>query len=199
MKTEYSPKEIAAFEGVMKLVCEGENIYSIKVQQIADAAGVGKGTLYDYFDSREEILASAVIYSMWKEIDALETAIDKGETFMDKCEAALDFAHDAVRSHSSGFFLVNSAMHDERMPAAFKGHENERDMLICRMYTLLDSAVQTGITQGEIAEEVTLQYGRMAASGMLFTTTALCGASVEEQWPSIKKDALTILKKALSK
>lgn len=32
-----------------------ENFYQVKVQEIADAAGIGKGTIYEYFNSKEEL------------------------------------------------------------------------------------------------------------------------------------------------
>ncbi|MBQ3008643.1 MAG: helix-turn-helix transcriptional regulator, partial [Oscillospiraceae bacterium] len=33
-------------------------------KQIAEAAGVGKATIYDYFSSKEEILVQALIYTL---------------------------------------------------------------------------------------------------------------------------------------
>ena len=94
MENQFSPKEIAVFEGVTRLVMQGEPFFALKVQQIADAACMGKGTLYEYFSSREEILARALLYVMWKEIDALEAVIASKKGFQNKFSAALDFAHD---------------------------------------------------------------------------------------------------------
>ena len=45
----YSPKEIAAFRGLLQLAAGGNCFSNIKVQDIATAAGIGKGTLYEYF------------------------------------------------------------------------------------------------------------------------------------------------------
>lgn len=50
----YSPKEIAAFRGLLQLAAGGNCFSNIKVQDIATAAGIGKGTLYEYF-SRKKI------------------------------------------------------------------------------------------------------------------------------------------------
>jgi hypothetical protein len=45
----YSEKKIAIFNGIIELMEKGINPYSIKVSDIARAADVGKGTIYDYF------------------------------------------------------------------------------------------------------------------------------------------------------
>ena len=43
--TRYSEKEIAVFKGLINLMREGANPYSIKVSDIAKAASIGKGTV----------------------------------------------------------------------------------------------------------------------------------------------------------
>lgn len=198
MENQFSPKEITVFEGVMRLVMQGEPFFALKVQQIADAACMGKGTLYEYFSSREEILARALLYVMWKEIDALEAVIASKKGFQNKFSAALDFAHDSMKTHETAFSLVNSAMHEEGMAAALCKHEAARCRMMERMYTVLDSAIQEGIREGSVAADITPAYGRMAASGMLFTATALLGVQTDAEWQETKANALTILCKALS-
>ena len=60
----FREKEIRALEAVQSLVEQGCAVHSLTVQQIADAAGVGKGTLYEYFESKEQILAGAALYQV---------------------------------------------------------------------------------------------------------------------------------------
>ena len=50
------------FQGVLSLAQQGVPMYEVKVQAIATAAGLGKGTLYEYFSSKEEILAAGSSY-----------------------------------------------------------------------------------------------------------------------------------------
>ena len=49
-------REIALYEAALRLIASGVNPAAMKVQQIADEAGIGKGTVYEYFSSKEEIL-----------------------------------------------------------------------------------------------------------------------------------------------
>ena len=40
-------KETALYEAVFRLLARGEKMYSVTVQQIAEEAGIGKGTVYE--------------------------------------------------------------------------------------------------------------------------------------------------------
>ena len=46
-------RETALYEAALRLIAKGVNPAAMKVQQIADEAGIGKGTVYEYFASKE--------------------------------------------------------------------------------------------------------------------------------------------------
>ena len=56
-------KKAAIFHAVFSLVEQGRRLAELKVSEIAEAAGIGKGTIYEYFPSREDLLRDAVLYS----------------------------------------------------------------------------------------------------------------------------------------
>ena len=59
---DYSPKEIKILDAAAALMAENTSaIGSLKVADIAAYAGIGKGTVYEYFSSKDEILQEAVI------------------------------------------------------------------------------------------------------------------------------------------
>ena len=68
----YSDKQIQVFSGVLALARQRADMGSLRVQQIADAAGLGKGTLYEYFSSKEEILAGTVHWSLTQILNRLD-------------------------------------------------------------------------------------------------------------------------------
>ncbi|ACB85512.1 TetR/AcrR family transcriptional regulator [Natranaerobius thermophilus] len=53
-KIDKSNKRMDILVAAAKVFSE-ENFYQVKVQEIADAAGIGKGTIYEYFNSKEEL------------------------------------------------------------------------------------------------------------------------------------------------
>ena len=77
----YTEKQQKIFGAVLDLAKQGENLYTVKVQDIATAAGVGKGTLYEYFDSKEEILVHTMLWCLENELDALKASIAPGGSF----------------------------------------------------------------------------------------------------------------------
>ncbi len=66
---EYTEKEIAILNATVDLMKGGINPYLIKVSDIAETANIGKGgTIYDYFNSKEEVISTAIVYNIDNEI-----------------------------------------------------------------------------------------------------------------------------------
>lgn len=55
-------KVLAMYRAVVDLINEGSDIKALKVSDITGRAGIGKGTAYEYFSSKEEIISSSVLY-----------------------------------------------------------------------------------------------------------------------------------------
>ena len=91
----YSPKEIAAFRGLLQLAAGGNCFSNIKVQDIATAAGMGKGTLYEYFPSKEDILNCTVLYTLQQFADWMEQQITRDASL----HAVLARFLDALEQH----------------------------------------------------------------------------------------------------
>ncbi len=63
MNKDYFPKEIAIYQAVIELFEEGADINSLTVSEITARAGIGKGTAYEYFSGKEEMIAKAFFYN----------------------------------------------------------------------------------------------------------------------------------------
>ena len=70
---ELPAKVAALYQAVLELIEEGADIAELKVSDITKKAGIGKGTAYDYFDTREEIIAYALLYFMDSQIITIRT------------------------------------------------------------------------------------------------------------------------------
>ena len=73
-------KKTAVLEAVISLVMEGKSLEALTVSETAARAGIGKGTVYEYFPSKEAMTAAAVCYYMRRELTALQGLIplDRG-------------------------------------------------------------------------------------------------------------------------
>lgn len=63
MNKEYLPKEKAIYQAVLALFEEGADINNLTVAEITGRAGIGKGTAYEYFSGKEEMIAKAFFYN----------------------------------------------------------------------------------------------------------------------------------------
>lgn len=84
------PKVQQIYRAVIELIGEGEDASSLRVSTITDRAGIGKGTAYEYFDSKEEIVACAVAYYIQYTFDWLEKALMEKETFREQIDYLLN-------------------------------------------------------------------------------------------------------------
>lgn len=84
VKGIYHEKEKCIFEGIISLIKKGNNPYSIKVSDIAKEADVGKGTIYDYFKSKEEAISKAILYNISLLLNETFMKIDRENTFKGK-------------------------------------------------------------------------------------------------------------------
>ncbi len=86
----YKEKETAIFAGIISLIRQGINPYSIKVSDIALEANVGKGTIYDYFSSKEEVISKAILSYIGSQLQSAYEKVAKKSSFREKFYELLD-------------------------------------------------------------------------------------------------------------
>ena len=63
----HTARKAAVYEAALQLVARGVSPAAMTIQQLADTAGIGKGTVYGYFSSKEEILQGLAEYCFARE------------------------------------------------------------------------------------------------------------------------------------
>ena len=74
-------KRTLIYEAALSLVYENSDLSSIKVADIAARANIGKGTVYEYFESKEQVIGEALIYMAKKSIDSIESLLEAVKSF----------------------------------------------------------------------------------------------------------------------
>ena len=69
------------------------------MQEIAEAAGVSRGTLYRYFPSKDHVLAGAADYDAQRFSDGLDEVLASARTPADRITSFMAYAFDFIRSH----------------------------------------------------------------------------------------------------
>lgn len=85
-----SPKVIAMYEGVYELMKEGRDPYTLKVSDITQKAGIGKGTAYEYFETKEELIGKAVFYQLATGFLRMMGKVKETQGFREKLNRLLD-------------------------------------------------------------------------------------------------------------
>ncbi len=160
MARKYAEKELLIFEGFKKIIIDNSNIESIKVSDIAKAAGIGKGTVYEYFKSKDEIIARSIIYNFKIEIKNTIETIKNVSSFKDQCDHLFHY------SINSGKFifpslriLYNHVVPTELNSIILEDFEEILD-LKSQLCNLLDYVINTGISENIINKDLDRDYQR---------------------------------------
>ena len=78
------------YTAVCSLIEEGCDIHRLKVADITAKAGIGKGTAYEYFRSKDELLVRALQYDYYLNCRRIEEALEKGKTFREDVEVMFE-------------------------------------------------------------------------------------------------------------
>lgn len=154
----YSEKEIMIFNGVTKLINEGVKLHAIKVSDIAQAAGIGKGTIYDYFKSKEEILKRSLRYSMDMGIMKVLNKINEANGFEDKCYTIFEITEICVKDYQSAVNPLFSNISPYEFNELINNDVewiNKRDILL---RNTVESLVLLGVKEGIIKEQEDKDY-----------------------------------------
>lgn len=89
-------KREAIFQAVRQLL-KGRSPQEITISEIARQAGVGKGTVYEYFSSKEELFTQIVMDALEKGLQSLEALSLEG-SFEQACRRAFCCFQDSVLS-----------------------------------------------------------------------------------------------------
>ena len=85
-----SQKVLAMYQAVIEFINEGCDINTLKVADITGRAGIGKGTAYEYFSSKEEIISSAILYYVKVCFEKLQVISTDNRTFQQKINEVMD-------------------------------------------------------------------------------------------------------------
>jgi AcrR family transcriptional regulator len=94
----FTPTEERILTAALGLIGR-QGVQRLGMAQIADAAGVARGTLYRYFPSRDQVLAAAADYDEVRFRAGLDEALAPAHAPEERIRAFVGYAFDFIRSH----------------------------------------------------------------------------------------------------
>ena len=110
------------YEAIARLIREGREVSGLKVSDITSLAGIGKGTAYEYFSSKEEIVAHALMYVYSEKIRLLLEAAFSPADFRERFEVLLDWIRD---NQADNHLLMNTLKGLLQEPACQEKQEDD--------------------------------------------------------------------------
>lgn len=156
-QSEYTPKEQAVFAAVLRLAGRGVDLAGLKVQQIADEAGMGKGTLYEYFKSKDEILQGTVRWCLADEYRQI-TELTAGVQTMDQLlQRSADYIDGLVAQRFEAYRIIAEMLKTSSRPEPDCG---KMDGVMALLQRMLDADYEMALATGWLTDGVEREYFR---------------------------------------
>ena len=94
-------KEMLMYQAVIAMIQEDYDVKSIKVSDITSRAGIGKGTAYEYFSSKEEIIVKALLFDTYSHLKRIEEILKEDKPYKDKLFCLFDYLENNL-PHTKG-------------------------------------------------------------------------------------------------
>lgn len=164
---DYLEKEITIFEGLINLIESGENPYTITVSDIAKSANIGKGSLYDYFSSKKEIISQALVYFVESEIEIACNRIKSRETFKEKFYEILFLIVESLDRNASIIDAFLSAGSSRGFYKDLLGENYSTKYLLDKINQAMEDLLEVGYNEGVVNKDIDNFYKIMAIRGSI--------------------------------
>lgn len=130
----------------LQTLLENKNMQTISVREIAQTAGIGKGSIYYYFSSKDEILEALIERSYKKSLEIAKNLTTQTDIPPFTRMAML---FQACRTSSAEFLRQDSSSTENGAEKAFL-HQKYLNYLITELKPVLTSIIEQGIESGDI-------------------------------------------------
>lgn len=142
-KEPVSKKELL-FQSVWKLHMEGADWGNIRMGAVAKASGIPKGTIYEYFRSKDQLLAETIAWSLKQEAEEIYQRMAEASGFL----AMLDVIFEWVGSPQGRALFLMRFMDGGKLPEGLK-----KELCCCK------EGNQKGLDTAELVTEALIRAG----------------------------------------
>ncbi len=106
----HAARKAAVYEAALQLIARGVSPAAMTIQQLADTAGIGKGTVYGYFSSKEEILQGLAEYCFAREIERIRVLFADCSTLAGLEERTVAYLQDIAANRMGDYKMIAQAL-----------------------------------------------------------------------------------------
>ncbi len=163
MKAEkkLSPKVKALYEAVEELIFENIDVKEIKVSDITERAGIGKGTAYEYFRNKEEIISSAMLYHIDLICRQMIEKLEELKDFPKTMQLLLCCMDEEIKKRDCLVQFIHLLSDNGLIGKVLQKKIKEQNQELCMPKDVIAHMIQVGIENGDINKELPLDYVSM--------------------------------------
>lgn len=152
------PKVRQMYKAVIEMLEEGVDVAGIRVSTITERAGIGKGTAYEYFDSKEEIVVCAMVYQIKWMFHWLESVLEKKKSFKDQLSFLMDVIEKKDMRMSCFLRFVHMMTDNSEFSRMVREKINSEAFGPWQPVRVLGRILRRGIERGELREDLPVEY-----------------------------------------
>ena len=152
------PKVNQMYEAVMQLLEEGADVADIRVSTITERAGIGKGTAYEYFDTKEEIVACAIVYHIQRLFSWLEEKLEAQRDFRAQVTFLLDTVEQKNRCKEGFLRFVHMMTSNSGFDRMVREKMNEEAFAPYLPANIFGKILGQGVERGELRKDLPMEY-----------------------------------------
>jgi AcrR family transcriptional regulator len=133
-----------AFQVFMK-----KGYHNTKMTDVAESAGIGKGTIYEYFDSKKALFEESFINNLEMGYNDIRAIFESDRCFKEKLSDYLKFKYNylSIQSSLAENFLAHGELVSKRIKDSFM-------MYMAKYYDHLNQLVNQGVSEMVLKEDV---------------------------------------------
>ncbi|MDD2216817.1 MAG: TetR/AcrR family transcriptional regulator [Eubacteriales bacterium] len=134
----------AAFE-----LFSGNGYKNTKIADIAAKAGIGKGTVYEYYESKEDIFISSIVETIIEDYSVTSQKVTEHASTLDKLRFFLDFEMSIFSKYGADASDLKTHL-IESHPHMSDKMRNALSAVLVAEYEIISDIIREGIASGEI-------------------------------------------------
>lgn len=156
--SELPPKVLLLYDAIFQLFSEGADINNIRVSTITEKAGIGKGTVYDYFDTKEEMITDALMFHVRNILQELSDILMDKKSFGEQINCMLDHLEQGKEKQDCLIRYFHIMTDNSELSELVKKRLTTDAFEKYLPISILKQLIKQGIERGEIRSDVSLEY-----------------------------------------